>query len=101
MVNLLNDEERLKNERARFLLTRKRFIQNGSGISSEGGGARSTSSRRAAHETGVIGEWQGNKSRVIKSFQSSFVLSLYVKTTNWRRHDHPALGRRKCSCRYR
>src|SRR5690242_20319344 len=30
MVNLLNDEERLKNERARFLNTRKRFIQNGS-----------------------------------------------------------------------
>ncbi len=36
MVSLLNDEERLKNERARFLLTRKRFIQNGSGISSDG-----------------------------------------------------------------
>lgn len=31
MVDLLKDEERLKNERARFLLTRKRFIQNGSG----------------------------------------------------------------------
>lgn len=36
MVLLLHDEERLKNERARFLLTRKRFIQNGSGISSDG-----------------------------------------------------------------
>ena len=36
MVALLHDEERLKNERARFLLTRKRLIQNGSGISSDG-----------------------------------------------------------------
>ncbi|TMS36486.1 hypothetical protein L596_003636 [Steinernema carpocapsae] len=36
MVALLYDEERLKNERARFQLTRKRFIQNGSGISSDG-----------------------------------------------------------------
>ncbi|KAL3122738.1 hypothetical protein niasHT_005455 [Heterodera trifolii] len=37
MVALLQDEEKLKNERARFLLTRKRFIQNGSsGISSDG-----------------------------------------------------------------
>uniref|UniRef100_A0A1I8AMW0 ENTH domain-containing protein n=1 Tax=Steinernema glaseri TaxID=37863 RepID=A0A1I8AMW0_9BILA len=36
MVSLLYDEERLKNERARFQLTRKRFIQNGSGISSDG-----------------------------------------------------------------
>lgn len=36
MVSLLNDEERLRNERARFLLTRKRYIQNGSAISSDG-----------------------------------------------------------------
>jgi epsin len=36
MVSLLYDEERLKNERARFLLTRKRFIQNGAAISSDG-----------------------------------------------------------------
>ncbi|KAH7731972.1 Epsin 2 [Aphelenchoides avenae] len=36
MVALLYDEERLKNERARFLLTRKRFIQNGAAISSDG-----------------------------------------------------------------
>jgi epsin len=37
MVTLLADEEKLKNERARFMLTRKRFMQNGSsGISSDG-----------------------------------------------------------------
>ena len=36
MVALLNDEERLKNERARYQMTRKRFIANGSGISSDG-----------------------------------------------------------------
>jgi len=36
MVTLLYDEERLKNERARFLMTRKRFIQNGSSIASDG-----------------------------------------------------------------
>uniref|UniRef100_A0AC34RKD8 ENTH domain-containing protein n=1 Tax=Panagrolaimus sp. JU765 TaxID=591449 RepID=A0AC34RKD8_9BILA len=36
MVALLCDEERLKNERTRFQMTRKRFIANGSGISSSG-----------------------------------------------------------------
>jgi epsin len=36
MVALLNDEERLKNERARYQMTRKRFIANGTGISSDG-----------------------------------------------------------------
>ncbi|KAI6188195.1 Epsin 2 [Aphelenchoides besseyi] len=36
MCSLLTDEERLKNERARFLMTRKRFMQNGGGISSDG-----------------------------------------------------------------
>uniref|UniRef100_A0A914H3H3 ENTH domain-containing protein n=1 Tax=Globodera rostochiensis TaxID=31243 RepID=A0A914H3H3_GLORO len=41
----LNDEEKLKNERARFMLTRKRFIQNGSsGIASDG--SRRTVGRR-------------------------------------------------------
>lgn len=50
MVSLLNDEERLRNERARFLLTRKRFIQNGSAISSDG-----TVRSRRAPDTGVIG----------------------------------------------
>ncbi|KAI1713198.1 ENTH domain-containing protein [Ditylenchus destructor] len=50
MVALLQDEERLKNERARFLLTRKRFIQNGSGISSEGA---TRNIRRPHADTGV------------------------------------------------
>lgn len=36
IVSLLNDEERLRNERARFMLTRKRYIQNGTAISSDG-----------------------------------------------------------------
>ncbi|KAI1716953.1 ENTH domain-containing protein [Ditylenchus destructor] len=53
MVALLQDEERLKNERARFLLTRKRFIQNGSGISSEGTGSSSRNIRRPHADTGV------------------------------------------------
>ncbi|MFH4982208.1 hypothetical protein AB6A40_008917 [Gnathostoma spinigerum] len=35
MVNLLNDEERLKNERTKFLMTRKKFM-TGSAISSDG-----------------------------------------------------------------
>lgn len=52
MCTLLGDEERLKNERARFLMTRKRFAQNGSGIASDG---TVRGSRR--HDTGaVIGE---------------------------------------------
>ena len=44
MVTLLADEEKLKNERARFMLTRKRFMQNNlNGMSSDGrraGGSR-------------------------------------------------------------
>lgn len=51
MVSLLYDEERLKNERARFLLTRKRFAQNGSGIASDG---TTRSTRR--HDASVIGK---------------------------------------------
>ncbi|CAD5215502.1 unnamed protein product [Bursaphelenchus okinawaensis] len=49
MMALLNDEERLKNERARFQMTRKRFAQTGSGIASDGtvrGGRR--------HDTGAV-----------------------------------------------
>uniref|UniRef100_A0A914Y2V4 ENTH domain-containing protein n=1 Tax=Panagrolaimus superbus TaxID=310955 RepID=A0A914Y2V4_9BILA len=48
MVALLNDEERLKNERARYQMTRKRFIANGTGISSDG------SSRVRRGESSVI-----------------------------------------------
>uniref|UniRef100_A0A183CLD9 ENTH domain-containing protein n=1 Tax=Globodera pallida TaxID=36090 RepID=A0A183CLD9_GLOPA len=44
-IETLKDEEKLKNERARFMLTRKRFIQNGSsGIASDG--SRRTVGRR-------------------------------------------------------
>uniref|UniRef100_A0A915E0A9 ENTH domain-containing protein n=1 Tax=Ditylenchus dipsaci TaxID=166011 RepID=A0A915E0A9_9BILA len=53
MVSLLHDEERLKNERARFLLTRKRFIQNGAavaGISSDG---TTRTNMRRPHDTAV------------------------------------------------
>lgn len=48
MVALLNDEERLKNERARYQMTRKRFNTNGTGISSDG------SSRVRRGESSVI-----------------------------------------------
>lgn len=51
MVTLLYDEERLKNERARFLMTRKRFIQNGSGIASDGTVRHS----RKHHDIGAVG----------------------------------------------
>lgn len=54
MVALLADEEKLKNERARFMLTRKRFMQNGSsGISSDG---RRTGSRHRAIDAGPVGK---------------------------------------------
>lgn len=43
MVALLLDEERLKNERARFQMTRKRFIANGSS------GIASSNSRQGRH----------------------------------------------------
>lgn len=36
LVNLLKDDERLKNERARALMARKRFAQHGIGIGSDG-----------------------------------------------------------------
>lgn len=36
LVNLLKDDERLKNERARALMAKKRFAQNGVGIGSDG-----------------------------------------------------------------
>jgi len=52
MVALLYDEERLKNERARFLMTRKRFTQNGTGVGSDG-----TVRTTRKSDTGVIGEY--------------------------------------------
>lgn len=51
MVSLLHDEERLKNERARFLMTRKRFIQNGGGIASDG---TIRHSRKHHHDIGSV-----------------------------------------------
>lgn len=51
MVALLYDEERLKNERARFQMTRKRFTQNGTGVGSDG-----TVRTMRRSDTGVIGE---------------------------------------------
>lgn len=36
LVNLLKDDERLKNERARALMAKRRFAQNGMGIGSDG-----------------------------------------------------------------
>ncbi|KAI6177020.1 ENTH domain-containing protein [Aphelenchoides bicaudatus] len=51
MVALLYDEERLKNERARFLMTRKRFIQNGGGIASDG---TVRHSRKHHHDVGSV-----------------------------------------------
>ncbi|KAI6240882.1 Epsin 2 [Aphelenchoides fujianensis] len=49
MCALLVDEERLKNERARFLMTRKRFMQNGGGISSDG-----TVRHHRKHDVGAV-----------------------------------------------
>ena len=58
MVALLADEEKLKNERARFMLTRKRFMQNGSsGISSDG--RRTGSRHRAIDAAGPVGKIRG------------------------------------------
>lgn len=36
LVAMLKDDERLKNERAKALMAKKRFTQNGMGIGSDG-----------------------------------------------------------------
>jgi len=53
MVALLTDDEKLKNERARFMLTRKRFMNSEtSGISSDGTRRAGTSRRRTIDSNG-------------------------------------------------
>jgi epsin len=40
IVALLKDDEKLRNERARAIMARKRFVQNSMGISSDGSTTR-------------------------------------------------------------
>ncbi|KAL1494209.1 hypothetical protein ABEB36_009841 [Hypothenemus hampei] len=57
LVNLLKDDEKLKNERARALKAKERFAQSASGFGSDGGLDTPTSPRYPAFR----GDWSGSR----------------------------------------
>lgn len=60
LVNLLKDDERLKNERSRALKAKERFAQSASGFGSDGGLDTPTSPRYPAFR----GEWSNKESGI-------------------------------------
>lgn len=71
LVNLLKDEEKLKNERARALKAKERFAQSASAFGSDGGLDTPSSPKYPAFR----GEWSSSRdSGLILLYSSAFLV---------------------------